>query len=51
MKSLKNYIDECYATPMNTIGMNNVELSTDVISLHPIKKKKLKRNKKDKGVI
>ena len=48
MKSLKNYISECYTTPMNTIGMGNVQLSTDVISLHPIKKKKLSRNKKVK---
>lgn len=48
MKSLKRYISEYYTTPMNTIGINNVELSTDVISLHPIKKKKLTRNKKVK---
>jgi len=46
MKSLKNYIKECdFATPMNTIGIGNVQDSTDFISFPVIRKKTKKQNK------
>lgn len=50
MKSLKNYIIECYTTPTNTIGMGNTELSTDIICLPYSKRKKQQNKKTSKGV-
>lgn len=50
MKSLKKYIEECnFATPMNTVGMGDIQVtpegSTDplVITGKPRKLKKIKK--------
>ncbi len=56
MKSLKDYIKECgcgciAATPMNTVGMGNVEpLSSDPVPTNTniLKKKKFRRQRKRK---
>lgn len=56
MKSLNNYITECgecpscnCATPMNTLGMGNVDpCGTDPIHVKPHKRKTLSKYIKDK---
>lgn len=48
MKSLINYIKECdFATPLNTIGIGNIQDNIDFISLS-INRKKKKQNKTKK---
>lgn len=50
MKSLKECIQMAMATPMNTIGMGNVDMSTDGLAIASVKRKikRLKRKKKTK---
>lgn len=49
MKSLIAYIKECYATPMNSIGIGNIQDTTDNIGLVFNKKIKNKKHNKHKS--
>lgn len=48
MKSLLKYTKECLTTPMNTIGIGNIQDSTDFISLPVIRKNKKQNKSKNK---